>query len=68
MEKIELYSKPLSEADYDISLLKRNLKEIMWDYVGIIRDEVGLNNAKSELLRLSKEFKRNRKCEKRKCY
>jgi L-aspartate oxidase len=62
MDTINTYSKPISEADYDISSLKQNLKTIMWDKVGIIRDEEGLKKAKEEVEKLSKEFKRNKKC------
>lgn len=62
METIELYSAPISEVDYDIDKLKQNLKDLMWDKVGIIRTESGLLEAKATLETYSKEFKRNRKC------
>jgi L-aspartate oxidase len=62
MDTINTYSKPINEADYDISSLKQNLKTIMWDKVGIIRDEEGLKKAKEEVESLSDGFKRNKKC------
>lgn len=62
IDKIKLYSEPISETDYDIIQLKQKLKTIMWDKVGIIRTESGLLEAKSEIDKLTKEFKRNRKC------
>lgn len=62
MEKLDLYSKPLSDVDYDIDELKSNLKTLMWDKVGIIRDEKSLMEAKSQIEKMKKEFKRNRKC------
>ena len=62
MDKIELYSKPISDADYDISELKSKLKTIMWDNAGIIRSEEKLLEAKAKIEELKKNFKRNRKC------
>lgn len=62
MDTIELYSAPLSETDYDIESLKQNLKDLMWDKVGILRDEAKLTEAKNSINKLISEFKRNRKC------
>jgi succinate dehydrogenase/fumarate reductase flavoprotein subunit len=59
---IELYSSPLSDADYDIPSLKTKLKSIMWDNVGIIRSEETLLKAKDSIKKLINDFKRNRKC------
>ena len=59
---IDTYSQPLSDTDYDIENLKRNLKELMWNNVGIIRSEESLLFAKQELGRMIAEFKRTRKC------
>ena len=61
-ETIELYSALLSETDYDIENLKKNLKNIMWENVGIIRSEESLNKALEEIKMLQRNFKRNRKC------
>ena len=59
---IDIYSQPLSEADYNIELLKANLKDIMWNNVGIIRSEENLLKARKEVENLKKAFKRARKC------
>ncbi len=59
---IEKYSEPLSDEEYNITLLKQNLKNIMWNNVGIIRSEDSLNIAKNEVLKLINNFKRDRKC------
>ncbi len=62
MQIIKLYSQPISESDYDIINLKHQLKNLMWDKVGIIRTEEGLLEAKNEIEIMLSEFKRNRKC------
>lgn len=62
MQIIKLYSQPISESDYDIVNLKHQLKNLMWDKVGIIRTEEGLLEAKNEIEIMLSEFKRNRKC------
>lgn len=59
---IDLYSLPLSDEDYLIEEQKGQLKEIMWQYVGILRDDDGLSKALDKLELLKKGFKRNRKC------
>lgn len=59
---IDVYSQPLSDADYDIDKLKSDLKDLMWNNVGIIRSEEDLIFAKGEVEKLKKEFKRTRKC------
>ena len=59
---IDLYSQPLSEIDYNVPQLKQNLKDLMWNEVGIVRNEKDLKDAQSKLEQLHKEFKRNRKC------
>ena len=58
---IDVYSQPLSDADYDIDKLKSDLKDLMWNNVGIIRSEEDLIFAKGEVEKLKKEFKRTRK-------
>lgn len=62
LDKINLYSEPISEIDYDISSLKSELKNLMWDFAGIIRSEEGLQIAKEKLNNIKKAFNRNRKC------
>lgn len=62
MDIISLYSKPISEVDYDIDNLKQNLKDLMWEKVGIVRTEAGLLEAQSAIESFSNNFKRSRKC------
>lgn len=62
MKLIDLYSSPISEADFDIFKLKQELKNIMWNKVGIIRSEAGLLEAQDKILQLLKDFSRKRKC------
>lgn len=59
---IEIYSEPISDIDYDIPQLKQNLKNLMWNDVGIIRSEETLLDAKQKIEKLKSEFKRSRKC------
>ena len=62
LDLIKLYSSAISERDFDIYSLKQNLKELMWNNVGILRTEEELLSAKTTILKLSKDFDRNRKC------
>ena len=62
LEKIDLYNTPIPEIDYNIPNLKQDLKNIMWEKVGIIRNEKDLLEAKVLLKECSKNFKRNRRC------
>ena len=62
MNTINIYSENISETDYNTHDLKENLKNIMWNYVGIIRNESGLLLAQKEVQELYENFKRNRKC------
>lgn len=62
METIRLYEAPINESDYDTTKLKSALKNLMWDYVGIIRNEKNLLLAKNLVENLKKAFRRNRKC------
>ena len=59
---IDLYSKPLDDEDYNISSLKSELKNLMWNNAGIIRSEESLVKAETEIKRMKSEFKRERKC------
>lgn len=59
---IEIYEESLSDIEYNIELMKQNLKDLMWENVGIIRTKESLNKAKDGLLKLKNEFTRNRKC------
>ena len=62
MSKIQIYSAPLSEVDYDIPMLKQDLKNLMWNKVGIIRCEKLLLEAKNEIEEMKSNFNRTRKC------
>lgn len=48
--------------DTDVSSMKTELKDIMWNYVGILRDEKSLNTAIDRIFRLKSDFNRNSKC------
>lgn len=48
--------------DIDVPALKVKLQEIMWDYVGILRDEHSLMTAIEKINELNKEFPREYKC------
>ena len=61
-EIIATYTAPISEANYDIDELKQELKEVMWDKVGIIRNEDSLNEALLKIENMKNNFKRTRKC------
>lgn len=59
---IDVYSHSISSDEYDTTELKATLKDIMWNYVGIIRNEESLLKAKYAVEKLQSEFKRRRKC------
>lgn len=48
--------------EVDVIELKKKLQNIMWDYVGILRDKKSLNSAITELNKLKSEFPRKDKC------
>lgn len=48
--------------DIEVPSLKVKLQEIMWDYVGILRDEHSLMTAIEKINELNKEFPREYKC------
>ena len=59
---IKTYESLINEKAYNVSALKKQLKDIMWNKVGIIRNEEDLQEAKSEIEKLKQDFSRNRKC------
>ncbi len=59
---IDVYSHSISGKSYDIDSLKHQLKDVMWNNVGIIRNEESLLKAKDLISELKNEFKRMRKC------
>jgi L-aspartate oxidase len=60
LAKIEKYSEPISDIDYDIETLKADLKEIMWKNVGIIRAEQQLKYAINSIDKMTDEFRKGR--------
>lgn len=48
--------------DIDVSVLKKKLQDIMWDYVGILRSEKSLMTAIEMIEELKAEFPRKAKC------
>ena len=62
VDTIEMYSKLITEENYDIAALKTQLKDIMWNYAGISRNETELNKALKLIKELKIMFNRDRKC------
>lgn len=63
IEKIaKKYLQELGFAEYDTKTLKNELKNLMWDGVGIIRSEESLKSANAQLQNLKSKFLRNAKC------
>jgi len=56
---VDKYSQEIDYVEYDIVGLKSKLQDIMWDYVGILRDEKSLNTADKKLRELKLEFSDN---------
>ena len=59
---IDEYSLPLDNDEMNIQEMKKELKEIMWENVGILRSEKSLMTAIEKLGDLRMKFKRNIKC------
>lgn len=59
---IDKYSLDTNYEEYDIDSLKTRLQNIMWEYVGIFRDENSLKIADEELQKLKAEFPIDEKC------
>ena len=59
---IDVYSRSIIGDEYDTSTLSSRLKNIMWDYVGIVRTEESLLKEKKKKKKLQADFKRRRKC------
>lgn len=62
------YSEDIEYTEYDVAALKTKLQEIMWDYVGILRDEKELSLANEKLQALKSEFPLTQKCQNREEY
>ncbi len=61
-KNLRKYSQELGFIEYDTDTLKKELQNIMWDYVGIIRSEDTLKTANMQLQNLKYKFQRNSKC------
>ena len=61
-ETIAIYEKPLEEKSVDIKVLREKLRDTMWQYVGIIRNEQNLEHAKKEIEKIEKTFGYVDKC------
>lgn len=59
---IDKYSQETEYKEYDIQGLKTELQNIMWDYVGILRDETSLIKASQNLQILKAKFDTEAKC------
>lgn len=62
MAIIDKYTEPLSDENFDINDLKYRLRDIMWNYAGILRDENSLLKGLDEIYKLKSEFRRDVKC------
>ena len=60
---LDKYDEIIDETtNFDIISMKNQIKDIMWNYVGIIRNEDSLKTALNLIENLSKEFSRTSKC------
>jgi len=60
--KIDEYTNYVEFEELNIDNLKSQLKEIMWNYAGIIRDEQSLSKGLDKLYELEHKFNRVTKC------
>lgn len=61
-KNLKKYSQELGFIEYDTELLKKELQDLMWNGVGIIRSEALLKDAQNRLNDLKSQFLRNEKC------
>lgn len=61
-ETIAVYEKPLDEKSVDFKVLREKLRDTMWQYVGIIRNEQNLEHAKKEVEKIEEAFGYADKC------
>lgn len=60
---LDNYSEQIDETiDFDTTSIKKQIKDIMWNYVGIRRDENSLKTALNLIEGLSEDFTRTIKC------
>lgn len=65
---VDKYSQEVDYIDYNTDELKEELQNIMWDYVGILRNENSLNIADKKLQELKAKFLQEGKCSSRQEY
>ncbi len=61
-KNLKKYYQELGFIEYDTDALKDELKEIMWQGAGVVRNEETLKNANVQLQNLKSKFLRNSKC------
>ncbi|MBD5402865.1 L-aspartate oxidase [bacterium] len=59
---VEEYSHKVDELEYDVKDLKTELQDVMWNCVGIFRNESTLNSALNIIEKLEKQFGRVNVC------
>lgn len=59
---IDKYSQEIEYFEFDTNKIKTELQELMWNYVGILRDEKSLSIANEKLQRLKNENQCENKC------
>lgn len=59
---VDKYTEDIDFEEYDIDSLKKELQDIMWNYVGILRDEKSLTIASEKLQQLKSKFPLESKC------
>ena len=59
---IKEYDSEINNENFDCENAIDSLKEIMWKYVGIVRNADGLNKAEKEIAELLKNFRYTSKC------
>ena len=62
LRTIEKYNEPISDEDFDIDSMKKELKNIMWNYAGILRNENLMLKGLDEIYKLKSKFRRGEKC------
>lgn len=61
-EEIDKYNQDIDDVVYDVNSLKSELQDIMWNNVGILRDEKSLKTAEDKLNQIKREFNRGARC------
>ncbi len=62
MNTINKYAQPLSDENFDIPELVSEIKDLMWNNVGILRTEESLLKALDMIYDLKRRFRRSVKC------